>query len=60
VPSIPANPAVALGKEQFRGIGDLAQSKPGHLEHADFIGRAEAVLDRAQDAELLRAFAFEG
>src|SRR5574338_435367 len=30
-----------------------------HLEHADFVGRAKAVFDRAQDAELVAALAFE-
>ena len=30
-----------------------------HLEHADLVGRPEPVLHRAQDAELLRAFALE-
>src|SRR5262249_40580830 len=38
---------------------DLAQAEPGHLEHADLVGRAEAVLHRAQNAELVRAFALE-
>src|SRR5499426_1893171 len=45
VPSIPAN---------------TAQPGARHLEHADFVGRAETVLDRAQDAELVRALALEG
>src|SRR5205807_5740205 len=50
---------VAFGKEQLGRIGDLLQPGPGHLEYADLVGRAEAVLDRAQDAELVRTFAFE-
>ncbi len=50
---------VALGQEQFGGVGDLAQTQAGHLEHADLVGRPEAVLHRAQDAELMRAFALE-
>ena len=50
---------VALGEEQLGGICDFAQSRAGHFEHADFVGRAEAVLDGAQNAELMRAFAFE-
>ena len=51
---------IALGEEQFGRIGDFAQARAGHLEHADLVGRAEAVLHRAQDAELVRAFALEG
>ena len=50
---------VALGEEQLGRVGDLAQAAAGHLEHADLVGRTEAVLHRAQDAELVRAFAFE-
>ena len=51
--------AVALGQEQRRGIGDFGQAGIGHLEDADLVGRAEAVLDRAQDAELMAALALE-
>ena len=50
---------VALAEEQFRGIGDLAQAVIRHLEDADLVGRAETVLDRAQDAILVAAIAFE-
>ncbi len=50
---------IALGEEQFGGVGDFAQAQARHLEHADLIGRTKAVFHRAQDAELLRAFAFE-
>ena len=50
---------IALGQEQLGRVGDLAQARAGHLEHADLVGRAEAVLHRAQDAELVRAFALE-
>ncbi len=57
--AVPGRAEIALGQEQFGRIGDLAQAEPGHLEHADLVGRAEAVLHRAQDAELLRAFALE-
>ena len=31
-------------EERGAGIGDLAQAVAGHLEHADLLGRAEAVL----------------
>ena len=63
-PSIPANTAapdagLALGEKQGRRIGHLDQAALGHLEHADLVGRAEPVLDRAQDAELMAALAFE-
>jgi hypothetical protein len=51
--------AVAFGEEERRGIGDLAQAVAGHLEDADLVGRAEAVLHRAQDAELVAALALE-
>ena len=50
---------VAVGQEQGRGVGDLGQAVAGHLEHADLIGRAEAVLHGAQDAELVAALALE-
>ncbi len=50
---------IALRQEQFGRVGDLAQAEAGHLEHADLVGRPEPVLHRAQDAELLRAFALE-
>ena len=36
-----------------------AKTFAGHLEHADLVRRAEAVLDRAQDAELVAALALE-
>ena len=54
-----ADLALALGEEQGRGVGDLHQPGVGHLEDADLVGRAEAVLDRPQDAELMAALAFE-
>jgi hypothetical protein len=37
----------------------FGQPGAGHLEDADLVGRAEAVLDRAQDAELVAALALE-
>ena len=57
--AVPGTAEIALGQEQFGRIGDFAQAEAGHLEHADLVGRAEAVLHRAQNAELLRAFALE-
>ena len=50
---------IALGQEQLGRVCNLAQTPAGHLEHADLVGRAEPVLDRAQDAELVRALALE-
>ena len=46
-------------EEERRRVGDVAEAPVGHLEHADLVGRAEAVLDGAQDAELVTALAFE-
>ena len=65
VPSTPAKTAepeacgVALGEEEGRGVRHLGEAGAGHLEDADLVGRAEAVLDRAQDAELVAALALE-
>jgi hypothetical protein len=60
---MPANTAVPglprSRSDRNSSDGDLAQAEPGHLEHADLVGGAEAVLHRAQHAELLRAFALE-
>ena len=50
---------MALAEEQLGRVGDLAQALVRHLEDADLVGRAEAVLDRAQDAEVMAAFALE-
>ena len=50
---------LALGEEQRRRVRHRHQAALGHLEHADLVGRAEAVLDRAQDAELVAAVALE-
>ena len=65
VPSTPANTAEPgveadpVAQEQLGGVGDLAQALGRHLEHADLVGRAEAVLGRAQDAERVAAVALE-
>jgi hypothetical protein len=65
VPSIPAKTALPgagwsrLDRNRAEGFGDLGQPAAGHLEDADLVGGAEAVLDRAQDAELVAALAFE-
>ena len=57
--AVPGEPRSRSDRNSSDGFGDLAQAGAGHLEHADLVGRAEAVLDRAQDAELVRAFALE-
>ncbi len=51
--------AAPFGQEQGGGIGDLGQAQIGHLENADLVGGAVAVLHGAQDAELMAAVAFE-
>ena len=65
VPSMPANTA-APGAEPSRparksadGLATSRQARAGHFEHADLVGRPEAVLHIAQDAEMMRAFALE-
>ena len=50
---------IPAGQEQRRWIGDLGQAGAGHLENADFVRRAIAILDRAQDPELVAAVALE-
>ena len=65
VPSTPAKTAepgldaVTVAEEQLGRVGHLAQAFGCHLEHADLVGGAEAVLDGAQDAEGVAAVAFE-
>ena len=49
----------SLGEEQRRRIGHRLQAVLLHLEDADLVGRAEAVLHRAQDAEGVAAVALE-
>ena len=59
--AVPGCPKVALREEELgRDSATSPQAGSGQLEDADFIGRTEAVFHRAQDAELMRAFAFEG
>ena len=49
----------ALAEEQFGRVGHFAQAAVRHFEHADLVGRPEAVLDGAQDAVVVAAFALE-
>ena len=66
VPSTPAKTAEpeVRGARARRGRGrrgsaTSARPRAGHLEDADLVGGAEAVLDGAQDAELVAALALE-
>ena len=43
--------AVAVAEKQLGRVGNLLQPARHHLEHADLVGRPEAVLDGAQDAD---------
>ena len=48
-----------LHQENFRGIGDFRQAGFLHFEHADLVGRAEAIFHGAQNAKTVAALAFE-
>jgi len=48
-----------FGQEQLGRIGHLDEPAIGHLEDADLVGRAKAVLYRPQDAELMSPIALE-
>ena len=56
----PRGALVAAGDEERRRVGDLREPRTRHLEDADLIGRSEAVLRGAQNAEVMRPIAFEG
>mgnify|MGYP003694735741 CR=1 FL=1 len=66
MPSMPAKTAVPgwprsrSERKSSEGLAISRRPGAGHLEDADFICRTEAVFHRAQDTELVRAFAFEG
>ncbi len=51
--------ALAFGEKQGRWVCDFLEPGVGHLEDADFVGRAEPVLDGAENPELMAALAFE-
>ena len=65
MPSMPAKtaePGRGLSRSErnsAEGLATSARPRAGHLEDADLVGGAEAVLDRAQDAELVAALALE-
>src|ERR1051325_5419568 len=50
---------VAVREEQCRGARHLDEAAVAHLEDADLVGGAKAVLNGTQDAELVAALAFE-
>ena len=52
--------SVAARQKQRRGVGDLGEALPRHFENADLVGGAEAVLHRAQDAEMTAPIPLEG
>ena len=47
------------GRDSSEGLATSLKPNPVHVNTADLVGRSKSVLDRAQDAELMRAFAFE-
>src|SRR5882762_2368794 len=49
----------AAREERGGGVGDGLEPGGGHLEDTDFIDRAEAILDGAENAVIERALAFE-
>ena len=55
----PGAPSESASRNAARRIGHLAQPVGGHLEDADLVGRAEAVLARAQQAQTAEALALE-
>ena len=57
--AVPGEPRSRSDRNSSDGLATSRKPAAGHLEHADLVGRAEAVLHRAQDAELMRAFALE-
>ena len=56
----PRRRRIAPFEKQRRGVGHLGEPLARHLEHADLVGGAEAVLHRTQDAEMMRAVTLEG
>ena len=55
----PGDLALRSPRNSSDGLATSRRPLSRHLEHADLVGRAEAVLDRAQDAEMMAAFALE-
>ncbi len=59
VTTLPGTGDLVPRKEDRRGIADFLEPLLGHREHADLVGGAEAVLDRAHDAEAAAGIALE-
>ena len=57
--TVAGNVPRAPRKQHLRGVFDLQKPPVGHLKHADFVGRAVAVFDGADDAVGLLALSFE-
>ena len=57
--AVPGAPRSRSDRNSSEGLATSPQPPAGHLEHADLVGGAEAILDRAQDTELVRALALE-
>ena len=55
----PGAPSDLALDERRAGIGNFAQAVAGHLEDAHLLGRAEAVLARAQQPQARKALALE-
>ena len=49
----------AFAQKKGRWVCDLGKASAGHLKDANLIGRAKAVFNGAQNAELVAALAFE-
>ena len=48
---LPGRARAVIGQERPRRVRDLEQTRLGHLEHADLVGRPEAVLRRAEQPQ---------
>ncbi len=55
----PGNAGAPVGEEHRRRIGNRDEAGADHLEQPEFVRRAEAVLDRAEQAERMVAIALE-
>src|SRR2546430_11490113 len=49
----------SVTEKQRRRIGDFAEALACHFEHTDLVGGSEAILHRAQHAEMMTTLAFE-
>ncbi len=53
------HPRAPIGEEQAAGVGHPDETALDHLEHAELVGRAEPVLDGAEQPEGVVPVAFE-